>query len=226
MLMSVTGCTQDKVSNNNAKEMKKVIYVMDPHCGWCYGNSPNIVKLEKELKDDYQFELLVGGMWIGENAPKGGEGFSTFISNHSPQMERITGAYIDPLFFKLTQNPSYVFSSLEPSCAIVLIKELDYSKTIDFAKAVQKAIFAEGKQLDKIETYLPILESLKIDTEAFKANWMSVENLTKTKGEFLRADKLANGFPTLLIENNNQIDVITSGYFDYDKVYTTLTQNN
>lgn len=45
----------------------KVTYVMDPQCGWCYGNSENITALQKEFEEEFDFELLVGGMWLGKN---------------------------------------------------------------------------------------------------------------------------------------------------------------
>ena len=43
-----------------------------PSCGWCYGNE-NITALQEEFKNEFDFELLVGGMWLGQNAPEGGD---------------------------------------------------------------------------------------------------------------------------------------------------------
>lgn len=216
--ISFFSCAQSQELKNKSDKMKKLIYVMDPHCGWCYGNSDNISKLEGEFNDKFEFELLVGGMWTGINAPKGGEGFNTFIKNHSPQMEKTTGAFVGKSFFELTKDTSYTFSSLEPSCAIVLVKELNPNQTIAFAKAVQKAIFAQGKRLDRLETYLPILNNLKIDSKLFGTNWMSEDNLAKTRAEFKRANQIVNGFPTLLLDKNGQQQTVTSGFFNYAEV--------
>lgn len=54
-------CAQTK-SNTSMSEKIKLTYVMDPQCGWCYGNSENITALQEVFKDDFDFELLVGGM--------------------------------------------------------------------------------------------------------------------------------------------------------------------
>lgn len=217
-LIVFQSCSQSK----NKIKMKKLIYIMDAHCGWCYGNSNNISNLENEFKNAYDFELLVGGMWTGSNAPKGGSSFNNFINTHSPQMEKATGAYVDQKFFDLTKDSSYTFSSLEPSCAIVLIKELSPEKTIAFAKAIQNTIFAEGKRLDKLDTYIPILKKLNIDIESFKSKWMSTDNLTKTQNEFLRAHQLANGFPTLVLKKDGQHKVLSSGFFNYKEIANIL----
>ncbi|WP_260128811.1 hypothetical protein [Elizabethkingia anophelis] len=42
--------------------MMKLIYIMDPLCGWCYGNSDNILELFEKYKNDIKFEILPGGM--------------------------------------------------------------------------------------------------------------------------------------------------------------------
>jgi putative protein-disulfide isomerase len=47
--------------------MMKLIYIMDPLCGWCYGNSDNVLELFEKYKNEIKFEILPGGMWVGEN---------------------------------------------------------------------------------------------------------------------------------------------------------------
>lgn len=203
--------------------MSKLIYVMDPHCGWCYGNSGNITDLYSEFSDQIDFELMVGGMWVGYNAPNGGSAFERFINNHSPQMEATTGAYVSKVFYELVKDSSYVFSSLEPAAAIVLIKDLAPEHTFAFAKALQRSIFAEGKRLDKIETYQPILRELKIEPEEFEKNWMSESNISKTQKEINSAKQMASGFPTLLFHDESGTHPLASGYFNKEEMVHTIS---
>ncbi len=187
---------------------------MDPHCGWCYGNSDNMDKLSKEFKNSIEIEILVGGMWLGSNAPKGGIHLSQFISEHSPRMEQVTGAHVGTSFFKLTKDKTYTFSSLEPSCAIVLVKELYSEKVMNFVKEVQKAIFIEGKRLDKIEAYLEILKQVDIETTYFEKYWMTEINISNAKSEFVRAKNIATGYPSLFLQSDSKFDLIASGFFN------------
>jgi len=194
--------------------MKKIMYIMDPQCGWCYGNSDNIQEIFKDFADDYHFELKVGGMWTGSDAPSGGQGFNQFIEEHSPRMEQYTGAFVSKDFYELTKDSTYQFSSLEPSLAIHWVKKNYPEQSFRFAHEVQKKLFAEGKRLDQIESYESILDELKIDSAKFKEEWLSDENKASTQQEFLSAQNLANGFPTLLMENDDNVIVLASGYFD------------
>jgi putative protein-disulfide isomerase len=215
---SLYSCGQPK----EEEKMGKVIYVMDPHCGWCYGNSPNILAVYEQFKSQLDFELLVGGMWVGENAPQGGEGFAQFIQDHSPRMEKTTGAYVSESFYKLSGDSSYVFNSLKPAAAIYLVKQLAEDKSFQFASAIQTATFAEGKRLDKLATYLPILKQLDIDQTVFEERWLSQNNLQATEQEFIVAGQYASGFPTLLFQDSTGIQPLASGYFEKEKMVNQI----
>lgn len=194
--------------------MKKLIYVMDPHCGWCYGNSDNMQSVYREFKDRFEMEILVGGMWLGENAPQGSENLFQFIKVNGPRMEQTTGVTIGDGYHALTRDTSYVFDSFPPCAAIVCVKQLDSSKAFDFTKKVQEALYKDGLRLDKLDSYLPILEALDLSTTDFQAQWLSDKNRQDTKLEFSKAQTLARGYPTLILESNTQKSTITSGYFN------------
>lgn len=202
--------------------MKKLIYVMDPQCGWCYGNSENIKALQNTFKNKADFEIVVGGMWLNGQAPVGGEGLSQFIQNHAPRMVETTGADVTEGYYNRVKDTTYAFSSLEPSAAIVWVKKHYSDKTVIFSSAVQKALFKDGLRLDDSTVYENILKEMGIETLAFHKDWMSEENLKQTYAEFERASKLANGFPTFILQNNDKQEVLASGYFDLNRMETLL----
>lgn len=202
--------------------MKTLIYVMDPHCGWCYGNSTNITTIYNEFKTKFDFEIIVGGMWLGENAPKGGEIFSQYIAKNGPRLEETTGVTIGQDFYELIKNENYTLSSLEPCAAIKLIKTHTPLKAFNFAKRVQEITFIDGKPLDKIDAYKPILHELQIEFDFFEKEWLSENNLISTKEELRLAQQMASGFPTLLLRTDNQKQIITSGYFNLKEMKNYL----
>lgn len=228
-LVALQGCAQttktdNKRTKNNATQMKKIVYIMDPQCGWCYGNSDNITALQQTFEDKFEFELIVGGMWLGQNAPKGGPQLNSFLKQHGPQMSTTTGAKIGDGYYALGANPDYTFSSLEPSAAVIAIKQIAPDQVFHFAKKLQEALLVEGERLDKIETYLPILEELSLEKETFEKVWMSEENLTATRKEFAYAKGLASGFPTLIFQSSETNQVLSSGYFRKEAMINTLNQ--
>lgn len=207
--------------HNNMIEVK---YVMDPYCGWCYGNSENISWLKEQLQERANIEIMVGGMWLGANAPVGGEELNHFIKTHSPRMEKVTGAVVGQGFYNLVNNPEYTFSSLEPSAAIVLVKQLAPEKSLQFAKEVQKAIFLNGNPLDKLESYIPVLKQLNIDEMQFSNMWMKPDNIKATEAEFDASGSLARSYPTLLVEVDGEIIPFVSGYFNKNEVLAKVEE--
>lgn len=197
---------------------------MDPQCGWCYGNSQNITALHETFKDDFDFELLVGGMWLEKNAPAGGNKLSNFLHHHAPRMIAITGAHIDNRYYELAKEKTYTFSSLAPSAAIRLVKDVAQDQVFLFAKKVQQALFVEGKRLDEKETYSQVLIAMGIDKKIFENRWMKKENIANTKAEFSYASSIAHGFPTLLITKNSKTEVLASGYFNLEQMKKTLVE--
>jgi len=224
MVALLLGQLQICAQTTNKTTTMKITYIMDPQCGWCYGNSDNITALKEEFKDDFDFELLLGGMWLGGNAPVGGEGLSQFIQKHAPRMAATTGAMVDSTYYALAKDSTYTFSSLEPSAAIQLIKEISPDKVFPFAKKVQQALFTEGKRLDKKETYFEIIKTMSIDTVDFDRLWMAEDNIAKTRAEFAHAAKLANGFPALLLTTNGSTQTLASGYFNKAAMIHKLNQ--
>ena len=205
--------------------MKTIKYIIDPHCGWCFGNSDNALDIYQQFKSEFNFELLVGGMWLGEQAPKGGTSFSQFISAHAPRMMETTGAKLPEPFYKLTRDETYTFSSLEPCAAIVAIKQLAPHRAFEFAHEVHSAIFVDGSRLDDISSYIPVLENLDIDVEAFAAMWTSDATITATLAEFETARTMARGFPTLAIDSGgDSVELLTSGYFEVEAIASKLEQ--
>lgn len=204
--------------------MNKLIYVMDPLCGWCYGNSKNILEIKNQFTGKFDFEILMGGMWLPPNTQNGGEKLSQFMKEHAPPMEKMTGAQVSEAYYQLANNAEYEFSSLEGSAATVLVKKLKPEFAFEFASAVQKRFYSEGLPLNDVATYLPILYKLGVDERTFKDQWLGHENLEMTKKEFQRASQMATGFPTLLIEYNGELGKIVSGYFELEPMKEHLTK--
>lgn len=191
---------------------------MDAHCGWCYGNSQNITELHQLFSNTFEFEIMVGGMWLAQQALFGGPKLSSYIKTHAPTMSKTTGAIVSEKFYELAGNSNYQFSSLEPSAAIKLVKETAPQVSFSFAKKVQEAIFVTGLPLDVLSTYTPILKELNIDSSVFENKWLKDENLEQTYKEFALVKPLANGFPSLILEQNDSKYMLASGYFNLDQM--------
>lgn len=194
---------------------------MDPQCGWCYGNSKNVQKV-MEAFPNLKFELMVGGMWVGEQAPTGGKDLSDFIQKHSPAMEQKTGALVSTEYYELAKDETYTFSSFEPSLAINWVKHHAPEKTVEFASELQKAQFHFGQKFDDFKTYITILQKLDIDPQPFMDSWGNDENQKQTVDEINQSRKMAAGFPSLFIDTTATVEKLAAGYFEADEMIEAI----
>jgi putative protein-disulfide isomerase len=196
----------------------KLIYIMDPLCGWCYGNSQTIQKLHDKYKDKLEFEMLPAGMWTGQNARKQSKQMATYIKKHDLHIQQQTGTLFGADYFKLIEDESIVLDSEIPSRAIVTVTKNWKVKTIPFAIEVQKARYLYGNDLNIDATYEAICQLLSLDTNAFFLNFYSTDIKQETQNTFALAQKKASSYPTLLLENNGESYLLEQGYAAFDTI--------
>lgn len=204
--------------------MSKLIYVMDPLCGWCYGNSTNTQKLFDKYKDVLDFEIFPAGMWTGANARKQSKQMAQFIKKHDPQVQQTTGTEFGKAYFECIENEEIILDSEVPSRAIVTVKKLWATQAIPFAVEVQKARYWYGKDLNEDETYLSICEKLGLDKAGFLQAFHSETIKKETQETFASAQQYANSYPTLLAENEGQYYVLEQGYASFETIVNRIDE--
>lgn len=196
----------------------KLIYIMDPLCGWCYGNSNNTQKGYDKYNDILDLEILPAGMWTGINTRKQSKQMAQFIKKHDPQVQQTTGTEFGKDYFKFIENEEIVLDSEIPSRAIVTVKKLSASQVIPFAIEVQKARYLFGKDLNTDETYLTICNSLGIDKIEFLKIFHSELIKNDTQEIFALAQKYASSYPTLLAEKGGKTYILEQGYAPFETI--------
>lgn len=204
--------------------MSKLIYIMDPLCGWCYGNSINTQKLFEKYKDKIDFEVLPAGMWTGENARKQSKQMAQFIRKHDPQVQQTTGTEFGKDYFEFIENENIILDSEVPSRAIVVVKKLSASQIVPFTIEIQKARYWYGKDLNKDETYLTICEKLGLDKTEFLKFFYSDSIKKETQETFNLARQYASSYPTLLAEKEGEIYILEQGYASFETIAKQIDQ--
>ena len=187
-----------------------IIYIADPMCSWCYGFAPEITRIKNALGDSVKFELIMGGL-----RPYNTEQIGTmksFLKKHWHQVEEKSG---QPFRDEIFKNESFVYDTEPPSRAVVVVRQLKPEAALDFYKAIQKAFYFDGKDTNKIETYLELLPELAIASQAFKQAFESDEMKEKVRDDFASAKEMGiNGFPALVWKGNEKAHLLTYGYAD------------
>jgi putative protein-disulfide isomerase len=201
--------------------MKPVlIYCYDAYCGWCYGFSPVMKKIEKRFIEKFDVEVLSGGMMIEENkAPI--EKIGPFIQDTYKRVEALTGVEFGKDFLWHVFNPQqsdWVMNSEKPAIALCVFKEIFPEQQLSFASDMQHALNYEGRDLDDDEAYRHLLEKYDIDTKAFYTKLHSEEYKQQAYYEFALCKQLqVTAFPAVLMQiSETKFHLLANGFTPFE----------
>jgi len=199
-----------------------LIYVYDPLCGWCYGFHPVMEKIHKRFGDRLTIDIKVGGLAVGDRAQAINEGFS-YIKDGLQQVEKSTGIEFGQNFKLLVDEGSYMYDSMPPCRAQKTMNDLAPGNALSFAGTLQNALFRDGKNLNKWSTYEELISDYDVNADDFKLRFESDELQTELIDEFTWCrNQGATGFPSLLIQIEDETSLMARGYRPYDTVESHL----
>lgn len=190
----------------------KLFYVYDALCGWCYGFSPVIKNFYDKVKEELPLEVISGGMVMGEREGPIGK-MAPYIKKSYKIVEERTGVKFGAAFLEELEKGELHFTSYPPSKAMGAFKMMKDTEQVDFAHAIQQAIYFEGREPDNLNTYLNIVKDFKVNPKSFSHHY----NLPATEEVVLQDFHLTQqlgvkGFPNVFIEENNKFIMIAHGY--------------
>ncbi|MCU0352844.1 MAG: DsbA family protein [Cytophagales bacterium] len=204
-------------------KLPALLYVYDPLCGWCYGFSPVLKKLRDDFQDKLHFEVLSGGMVMGDRVGPIGQ-VAPYIKWAYKDVENRTGVQFGEAFLNDVLEPgTAVFSSEKPCIALTVFKSHQPENAVSFAHDLQYAVYHDGKDLTTDETYLNLVAPYGIDGRQFVQQLNSEEFKRKTHQEFKLVSEMGvSGFPTVLLLTEKQNYLLARGYTDYQPLHDTV----
>lgn len=201
-----------------------LIYTYDPLCCWSYGFLPIIEKLAARFEGRMELRVIPGGLAVDENAQSIKDGYPN-LSATMKQVESMTDVTFGKNFRLIVEEGSYFFDSL-PSCKAQTAVNRQYPDIgLRYASALQTALFRDGKDLNKAETFPELLEELNPDADLnrFRKLLRSPEIAQQTTEQFewCRMSD-ASAFPTLLLEIGSETGLMSKGYRPYDVLESHL----
>jgi putative protein-disulfide isomerase len=197
-----------------------VIYCYDAYCGWCYGVSKVIVRIEEEYKDKFDFDVFSGGMILPET-PQHFAPMAKYIQGAYKRVEELTGIKFGEDFLWHVFHPDetdWYPSSEMPAIALCILKEYHSDKAVQMASDLQYALNLEGRDLTDKEAYRHLLSKYNVPEEEFYTKLKSEEYKEKAYYEFALMKQLkVTGFPTVLIQvSDSKFYLLAQGYTDYE----------
>jgi len=199
-----------------------LFYCYDAYCGWCYGFSPVIKKIAEQYKNEFDIEVLSGGMIIGEQVQPI-ERIAGYIQGAYKRVEELSGIKFGEDFLWHINNPDksdWVMNSEKPAIALCIFKEYYPEQQLAFAGDLQYALNYEGRDLDDNEAYRHLLEKYNIPADKFYEQLKSEAFKERAYYEFSLCKQLqVNGFPCVLIQaNDSKFYLVSRGFTDYETI--------
>ncbi len=173
--------------------ISEVIFVGDPMCSWCYGFGPELAKLRDEL-EGVPFSMIMGGLRDGEifDAAK--------LKNHLGYWQAVHEATGLPFDDTALSQEGFNYTT-EPACRTVLaVRGIDKRKEYDAYSALQKAFYAEGRDITQEAVLAEVVESVGIDKTVFLERFRSEAASKATAADKQKARTYGvSTFPTLII---------------------------
>ncbi|MBK8773622.1 MAG: DsbA family protein [Chitinophagaceae bacterium] len=197
-----------------------LIYCYDAWCGWCYGFSPVMQKINEQYKDLWHIEVLSGGMILPEQ-PVPLKATATYIQGAYKNIETLTGIKFgeDYLWHIFHQDESDWFPHSEKAAiALSIFKEIYPERQIEFIADLQKSLFLEGRDLTDNEAYRHLLEKYAIDAATFYGQLSSEEFKEKANFDFTLCKQLkVTGYPQLLLQaGETHFYLLAKGYTGFE----------
>lgn len=190
----------------------KLYYIYDALCGWCYGFSPIMKKLYQEKQDEMPFEVLSGGMILGEREGPIGE-VAPYIKQAYKTVEDKTGVQFGENFLKKLDEGTSYFTSLPAAKAMAAYKIMKDINQVNFAHAIQNAIYYDGKEPSQKDTFVSLAVELGLNKKTFEHHYDAAATEEIVKQDFQLTQSLkVQGFPTVFLEEEQQFVMIAHGY--------------
>jgi len=196
-----------------------LFYVHDPMCSWCWGHRPQWEQLQVALPDSVSVKNVVGGL-----APDSYEVMplaqQQAISGYWKKIEGMLGTQFNHDFWQ-KNSPR---RSTYPACRAVIAARWQNVEE-KMIVAIQEAYYLNAKNPSDIETHLLLAAELGLDTDKFSADFSSekLENVFMQELKFARSLPI-NGFPSMVLQHQDQVHVIPIDYKDYRGAIKVITE--
>ncbi len=200
-----------------------IYYVYDALCGWCYGFSEVIKEFYQEHRSEFDFQVFSGGMVTGEREGAIGE-VAGYIKTAYKDVEEATKVRFGDAFINQTlEEGTAYFSSVPSALAMALFRSQKPEEVIQFASALQKAIYWEGLAPAEVSTFGKCAQKFGLDPELFMQKMEDPTLQKVVKEEFKVVSNWGiKGFPSVIYKEGNQAYMIARGYTPLNILEETL----
>ncbi len=199
---------------------RHLIYFADPMCSWCYGFAPVMDEVAARYGQALPIQLVMGGLRPGTERAMT-EAARTEILSHWTHVREATGQPFD----ESVLADGFVYDTDPAARAVVLMRRLAPERALAFLHRLQRAFYAEARDVTKAETLGELAGELGAEPEAFAAALADERLKQETWGDYAVSQRAGvTGFPTLVGGPNEEgvYGVVTRGCAPAEQILGVL----
>jgi putative protein-disulfide isomerase len=187
---------------------KRLYYLFDPLCGWCYGAAPAVSRLLQ--LPGISLELLPTGLFSGDGATPMDDAFAAYAWSNDQRIERLTGQRFSERYRdRILGNRQQLFDSGPATVALTAVSLTDPARELEALKAIQHARYVDGSDVTSLVALAGLLEALGLNEAAARLAYPNADLLDANRARMDRAQALmqefgARGVPTLIVESGEK----------------------
>lgn len=214
---------------------KKIVYVYDAYCPWCYAFTAVVRNVRDYFGDHFEYEVLSGGMYRDDGVRRiEGEEEAARMREAYARITEMTGTTFGEAFYDGVARGRRLDSE-RPAiglAALRLLRESDRSPStadpgpsdLDFAHGLLRQVFDAGGDPNTPDFYEGVARELGVDGAALLAAMERDEARDGALYDFALARQLgADGFPRLYLQTaEHYLHLIAKGYAPFERVHTLI----
>lgn len=195
-----------------------LIYVLDPMCSWCWAFSP----VYQQIKAHYpqlNHQILLGGLAPDNNEPMP-ESHQHYIQGIWRNIEQRTGVSFNHDFWSECQPRRSTY----PACrAVMVAREQSDELAGQMLKVIQQAYYQQAKNPSNLSTLQACAQQVGLSEPFFTEQMQQLWDNSALEEEVDFVQGLGvQGFPTLILKNDQQWLALPIDYSAPDQVYAAV----
>lgn len=187
----------------------RVLIVTDPMCSWCWGMSPAVEEAAVELRDEVEFDFLLGGINTHGTQPLG-----EFGERHLLQIWREVRSTTGQDFgFRLPEQ--FVYNSTLPCLAVEAVRRFMQRPPFGYLHRLQQCLFVQGRNINDRLLLGQVALEFGLRRSEFDASLEDQELRDIVSAQFVSSRVYGtNALPSVLVENSAERRLLLGGYAD------------
>ena len=180
---------------------QQLIYIHDPMCSWCWGFSPTLTQLQKQLPPQLGFTRLLGGLAPDNDQPMPMELQSKLQDTWRRIQSRIPGTRFNFDFWRDCRPRR----STWPACrAVIVTRQSDPALELPMIEAIQRAYYLDAQNPSDTDTLAALAIELGLDEAEFIRQMDAAQTHDILEQEIREARRIgADSFPSLRLQTGD-----------------------